>query len=190
MRIAESRKRFVMDTLLLIGLLALQLICVFLVIMGLPGQLFSVSFAAGYLFLSHNPVIGWPTILIFGVIGISAEAIEFLGGYFGARKFGKSSKYAAWGAFWGGLAAGVLGTFVIPVIGTIFGSFAGTFLGALLVEGKNEPRKGIRAGMGALLGRVIGLSVKVGTALAFLLYTVLKIVFPGGMPDIFSGVGQ
>src|SRR5256886_15861679 len=96
------------------------------------------------LMLGPEKSVGWRILSILVVLTLATYALDFLGGYFGAKYFG-ATKWGTVGAILGalvGLFFGILGLFVGPVIGAVAGEFIG---------GKRMIDAG-RAGWGGLLG--------------------------------------
>lgn len=108
--------------------------------------------------LGAEKSIGWPSILVLLLLTLASYAIDFAGGWFGARRFGATR--------WG-----ILGVVVGAVVGLFFGLpglLLGPVLGALageIIGGKRLVPAG-RAGWGALLGNVAALLGKLLIALA------------------------
>ena len=102
--------------------------------------------------------VGWPTLVLLGVLTVLSYAVDFLAAAFGVRKFG-ASRRAAVGA--------ALGT----MLGLFFGLpglIAGPFVGALI--GEIWARRGFegagRAGLGAWLGFLLGAVIKLAIVFA------------------------
>jgi len=124
-----------------------------------PGP--AVIFAAAILhrsILGTEKSIGWPSILVLLFLALASYAIDFAGGWLGARRFGATR----WGML--GTAAGaILGLFFgLPglLLGPVLGALTGEIIG-----GKQLVLAG-RAGWGALLGNVAALLGKLLIALA------------------------
>ena len=77
-------------------------------------------------------VIGWPTLLILGILALIAAVLDTFLTLTMSRRAG-----ASWRGIFGAIAGGLLGgIFVtaIPVIGTLFGALIGALAGMWLVE--------------------------------------------------------
>jgi hypothetical protein len=104
--------------------------------------------------------VGWPTLLVIGLIGAATYFVDFVAAGLGTKRFGASSR-ATVGA---GLGT-VLGLFVgLP--GIIIGPFVGAVLGELTVH-RDYVRAG-KVGVAAWIGFVVGMAVKVALAFAMI----------------------
>lgn len=125
----------------------------------LPGT--TVILAAAVLhriMLGAEKSIGWRSFAVLTALTLASYALDFAGGYLGARRFGATR----WGMF-GAIAGGLIGIFfALPglLIGPIIGTVAGEIIG-----GKRLASAG-RAGWGALLGNLAGILGKLLIALA------------------------
>lgn len=97
------------------------------------------------------------------VVWLLSIGIDFLAGYWGAKKFGASA-WGQWGAFIG-LFLGIFGLLpALPFGGPILGIFVGPFLGAILgeylyrkeLESSARFRQAVQAGIGIVVGSIIG----------------------------------
>jgi uncharacterized protein YqgC (DUF456 family) len=110
--------------------------------------------------LGEEKSIGWRALAILVLLTLASYALDFLGGYLGAKHFG-ASKWGTFGAVLGalvGLFFGIIGLFAGPVIGAIAGEF---------VAGKKAIDAG-RAGWGSLLGNLGGMIGKLVIALVMI----------------------
>jgi uncharacterized protein YqgC (DUF456 family) len=99
--------------------------------------------------LGAEKSVGWETLAILVLLTLATYALDFLGGYFGAKYFG-ATRWGMFGAVIGaliGLFFGIVGLFIGPVIGAIAGEF---------IAGKRMIDAG-RAGWGSLLGNLGGM---------------------------------
>jgi len=122
------------------------------------------------LMLGPEKSVGWRTLSILVVLTLATYALDFLGGYFGAKYFG-ATKWGTVGAIIGalvGLFFGILGLFVGPVIGAVGGEFIG---------GKRMIDAG-RAGWGSLLGNLAGMVGKLLIALAMIAGFLISVPSP------------
>jgi uncharacterized protein YqgC (DUF456 family) len=114
--------------------------------------------------------VGWSTIAILVLLTVATYALDFLGGYLGAKFFG-ATKWGMFGAVFGvlvGIFFGIPGLFIGPVVGAIAGEFIG---------GKRMIDAG-RAGWGSLLGNLGGMIGKLAIALAMITLFLMNVPSP------------
>ena len=104
--------------------------------------------------------VGWPTLLVIGLLGVATYLVDFVAAAYGTKRFGASSR-ATVGA---GLGT-VLGLF-FALPGIILGPFVGAVLGELTVH-RDYVRAG-KVGAAAWIGFVVGMAVKVALAFAMI----------------------
>jgi uncharacterized protein YqgC (DUF456 family) len=125
----------------------------------LPGT--AIIFAAAVMhrvMLGPEKGLGWPSLLLLLLLALLSFGIDFLGGWFGARRFG-ATRWGTFGALFGALIGvffGLPGLLVGPVIGALAGE---------LIGGKRMIDAG-RAGWGALLGNFAAMIGKMLIGLA------------------------
>jgi uncharacterized protein YqgC (DUF456 family) len=153
------------------------LLCVFLVVVGLPGTWILIAGAIvidclDWLWLPPgSPLTFHPLTIIAAIlVGLVGEALEFALSAAGARRFG-ASKRGMLGAVIGGVVGAIAGTLLIwiPVVGTLVGALAGTAAGAIIGEtsdGKKTIREATQPAIGAVIGRVLGTLAKLPVAVA------------------------
>src|SRR5919198_4623747 len=146
-----------MELLILSAVLLLALV---MIPFGMPGTLVIFAAALCYKLLVPQGNIGWPTVVIAGVLMLIAEGLELTLASRFARKYG-GSRRAGWGAALGGMVGAFVGV-PLPVVGPIIGAFVGAFVGALLFELSKGSGGGTatRVAWGALLGRVAAAAIK------------------------------
>jgi uncharacterized protein len=142
------------------------LIAIVLMAVGLIGTLLPVVpgaiiiLAAALLhqiMLGSEKSVGWWNIAALVLLTLLSYALEFAGGYFGAKRFGATK----WGAF-GAMIGAIVGLFY-PFPGLIVGPVVGA-IGGELIAGKRLVSAG-RAGWGTLLGNLAGMLGKLTIAL-------------------------
>ena len=104
------------------------------------------------------------------LLTLISYALDFAGGYWGARRFG-ASRWGMLGASVGaiiGIFFGIVGLFVGPVIGAIAGEF---------IAGKKMIAAG-KAGWGSLLGTLGGMVGKLLIALAMIIVFLMTAPSP------------
>ena len=102
--------------------------------------------------------LGWPGLLLLFILTLASYAIDFFGGWFGARRFG-ATRWGTIGTIAGaavGLFFGLPGLLIGPVVGALVGEVIG---GKRLIDAG-------RAGWGALLGNLAAMLGKLIIAFA------------------------
>lgn len=120
--------------------------------------------------LGPEQSVGWSVIAMMVTLTLATYALEFLGGYLGAKFFG-ATKWGMFGAVAGmlvGLLFGIPGLFIGPVIGAIAGEFVG---------GKRMIDAG-KAGWGSLLGNLGGMIAKLAIALIMIAIFLMNVPSP------------
>jgi uncharacterized protein YqgC (DUF456 family) len=118
--------------------------------------------------LGPEKSVGWRAIAILVLLTLASYALDFVGGYFGAKYFG-ATRWGTFGAIMGALVGfffGIIGLFVGPVVGAIVGEF---------IAGKRMIDAG-RAGWGSLLGNLGGMIGKL--MIALLMITIFLMASP------------
>lgn len=97
--------------------------------------------------------LGWPTLVVLGVIMVLAWSSDLLLTALFSRQLGVSWKAIA-GAIVGGLAGGLLFGSFVPIIGTLLATISGGIVGILFVEyyDKRNWQQAIQAGKGYIIG--------------------------------------
>ena len=148
--------------------------CLFLTLLGLPGNWLMLLVGIAGWWLSDWTMFAWGTLLAAGLLAGLGELLELLAGLAGTRRAG-GSRRASLAAIAGGVAGAIVGTAAIPipVVGTLLGAAGGAFLLAMLVErGRGVPSPAaLRTGLGAGVGQLLGTLAKtaVGAAIWVLL---------------------
>ena len=123
-----------------------------------------------HLMLGAEKSIGWNAIVVLVLLTLLSYGFDFLGSYFGAKRFG-ATKWGAIGAIVGaviGLFFGIIGLFAGPVIGAVVGE---------LLAGKRMVDAG-RAGWGSLLGNIGAMLSKLIIALAMIMIFLIAVPSP------------
>jgi uncharacterized protein YqgC (DUF456 family) len=147
-----------MEVLILAAVLLLSLI---MIPFGMPGTLVMFAAALCYKLLVPQGGIGWPSVVVVGILMAIAEGLEWTLAARFAKKYG-GSRRAGWGAVIGGMVGAFMGV-PIPIVGSIVGAFAGAFVGALVFEMSRGSGGGTatKVAWGALIGRVTAAAVKI-----------------------------
>jgi uncharacterized protein YqgC (DUF456 family) len=158
-----------MEVILLVAVLLLSLI---MIPFGMPGTLVMFAAALCYKLLVPHGGIGWPSVVVVGILMAIAEGLEWTLSARFAKKYG-GSRRAGWGAVLGGMVGAFMGV-PIPIVGSIVGAFAGAFVGALVFELSRGSGGGTatKVAWGALIGRVVAAAIKVAIGLVMAVWLV------------------
>jgi uncharacterized protein YqgC (DUF456 family) len=128
----------------------------------IPGPLFIWLGALLWGWADGFQAVGWPTLIVLGVLMVLAWSSDLILTTVGTRRTGASWKTVV-GAIVFGIAGGILLSGLLLVIGTIVGSILGAVLGILVVEyyDKRNWRQALQASkayvFGSLAARVVEL---------------------------------
>ncbi|HYG66735.1 MAG TPA: DUF456 family protein [Anaeromyxobacteraceae bacterium] len=150
-----------------VGLVAVLAGIAGLVLPALPGApllvagVFAIAWADGFTRL------GWPSLTVTVILGLTIMAVDFAASALGARAFG-ATKWAVIGS--------TIGIFVGLPFG-LPGILLGPAIGAVAFEYWKDPnfRQAMRAGLGTFVGFLLGSVVKV--ALAFVVVGVVVLAW-------------
>jgi uncharacterized protein YqgC (DUF456 family) len=111
----------------------------------IPGTLLIFLTALGYAILEGFHAVGWPTLLVLGVLAALATTADVWASSVGAKVGGASG--------WS-VVAGLLGGLVGLILFTLPGAILGALLGVLVTEivRLGELRKALKAGTGWIIG--------------------------------------
>ena len=160
------------------------LVCVALVVVGLPGIWMMILFAVVieladslYLPAGRTQTFSWWILGVCLALALAAEVVELLASAAGA-KVGGASRRGMLGSLVGAVIGAIGGTvlILIPVVGSILGAMLGAALGAIIGE-MTTPGMQLRAvwrpASGAAAGRLAGTLGKIPFAImVWLLLTV------------------
>jgi uncharacterized protein YqgC (DUF456 family) len=149
-------------------------ICVFALLVGLPGTWILIASAVlvdalDRLWLPAGAPFTFHPITIAGCIALAAigELLEFALSAAGAKRFGASAR-GMWGSVVGGVVGAIAGTLALPIIGTLVGAALGTAAGAVLGELSSRDKtlaETAKPALGAVIGRLLGTLAKLPIAL-------------------------
>lgn len=168
------------------GFAIFALLCVGLVVVGLPGAWIMIAGAIAIDLLDSlwlpagAPLTFHPlTIAAAALVAGIGELLEFLLSAAGAKRFGASGRGMI-GSVVGGVLGALGGTVILPIAGTIMGALIGTATGAILGElshGNRTLRDTARPAAGAVVGRLLGTLAKLPcTALVAVILAVAVFV--------------
>ncbi len=148
-------------------------ICVFLVLLGLPGSWILLAAAAVIELVDHTwlepPAQTFRLAVLLTCLAVAAfgEILEFGASAVGAKKGGSQAR-GMWGAVLGGIAGGLFGILIpILIVGPLLGGALGAFTGALLGQASYEDatwKGSIKPAAGAAVGKIVGTLIKVPLA--------------------------
>ena len=156
------------------------------IIPGLPGSSIILLAILGWSIYTGFAGIGWPMILIFAVLILSA-LVEYIALYFGAKQSG-ASKWSQYGAI-AGMVLGFVGLlpalpFGGPLIGVLFGAIIGAFVGEYAyrsnLDGSARMQQALRASAGVVIASLIGNIIEAllaAVAVAIFIYSTWSYVF-------------
>jgi len=151
-------------------LLVLNLLWLFTVVLGLPGNWLIVGSALLFEWWREEEIFSVWVLGGVTALAVAGEVFEFVSGVVGSKKAGGSG-WGALGSLFGAIAGAIVGTIFIPipVLGSILGVCGGAFAGAVIFEllsGRTMDHS-LRSGKGAAVGRFLGVSAKllVGAAI-------------------------
>ena len=112
--------------------------------------------------------IGWPTLVLLGVLTVISIIVDFVASVLGAKRVGASG----WALF--GAAVGTVVGMFLGIFGLLLGPFVGAVLGEL-IAGSNLRRSTI-VGVGAWLGFLFGTIAKIALCFTMLGVFVVALV--------------
>ena len=134
---------------------------IFSVVYGLPGTFIILTDVVIYAWITNFEKIGLKIIIILILIPLFAEAMDFLLGVIGAKKYG-ASKRGVIASVIGGIVGAILMTPLLLGLGAIIGAFLGGAAGTFLVEYFEDKKlkSAFRMGYGVMLGKIAGVFLK------------------------------
>ena len=148
-------------------------------IFGLPGIWMILGATLVYGWVTDFAQIGGGLLLLFGLLAVAGEIVEYVFGIAGARRFGSSNRGIVFSIL-GGLVGAVIGAPLFFGFGAILGALTGAFLGAVLIElltyGPTEWKKAVRSGWGNFLGRIAGVITKMAIAIGMIVWIAATVL--------------
>lgn len=157
------------DIVLVLTLLAMLVGLIGIVLPIIPGTVVIFVAALIYALIDGFQSVGWPTLVILGLLTIVATTADLWASTVGARIGGASG----WSIVVG-LAGGLVGFVVFSLPGAIIGAIVGVLLTEIIRVG--DWRQAVKAGSGWVLGWVLSTVVQLAIALtmvAIFLWQVL-----------------
>jgi uncharacterized protein YqgC (DUF456 family) len=166
------------DLLILVAYLLIILGLVGSILPILPGPVLIWLGALLWAWTDGFHAVGWPTLVLLGVLMVLAWTSDLVLTTLGTRKAGASWK-AVVGAIVGGIVGAILLSSVLPVIGTILGTILGALIGILLIEyyDKRDWRQAYRASKAYVLGSLAGRVLEVFLSLLMIAIFVWRAFF-------------
>lgn len=166
-----------MEIFLFVLLLIFMFLGLVSLVFSLPGNFIILAACVLYGWYGGFGEITLNIILILGLLAVLGEAIEFVLGILGAKKW-KSSNKGIIGSIVGGIIGAILGAPFFFGIGALIGGFSGAFLGCFIVEklsGKNI-QDSVHSGFGAFVGKLGGMVTKGIIGCAMIIISIVSIV--------------
>lgn len=129
---------------------------------GLPGVLLLYAGMLLGAWIDGFHRVGWPTLLVLGVLTVLTVVADLVASALGARRFG-ASRQAIIGSIIGGLIGPLVG-FGLP--GLLLGPFIGAVTGELLA--RRPMITAARVGFGTWLGLIVGTIAKLAIAVSMI----------------------
>ena len=136
----------------------------------IPGTILIFAGALLYALVDGFQVVGWPTLLVLGILTLVATTAALWASSVGAKIGGASG----WSVVIG-LVAGLVGFVVFSLPGAIIGAILGVLLTEIVRVG--EWRQALKAGSGWVVGWILSTIVQLGIGLimvAILVWQVLQ----------------
>lgn len=153
------------NTVLAIALILMGLGLLGIVIPMMPGTILIFAAALAYAFFDGFQAVGWPTVIVLGLLALAATSADLWATGMGARAGGASG----WSVL-AGIAGGLIGMVVLSLPGAI----AGALLGVVGVEVARvgDWRKALKAGGGWLAGWLVSavLQLAIGLIMIAIFY--------------------
>lgn len=135
----------------------------------IPGTILIFAGALLYALVDQFQAVGWPTLIVLGVLTAVATTADIWASSIGARIGGAS----VWSVIIG-LLAGLAGFVVFNLAGAIIGAVLGVLLTELVRLG--DWRQALKAGSGWLAGWVLSTVVQLGVGLIMLAIFIWQVV--------------
>ncbi len=154
--------------------LALVLSC-----LSLSGTWLVALAAIGAILLRPGEFPGWATVMVFLLLSVAVELVEWFAGAWGVTRRGGSG-WAGLAAIVGGTIGLIAGTFIpVPIAGSLIGMLIGSFALTFAVEQYrlNHTGQAAHIARGAVIARVLVIFLKVVTTLGMIAFLAAGILF-------------
>lgn len=143
-----------LNTIVLVLTLIVMLVgLIGIVLPIIPGTILIFVVAVIYALIERFQAVGWPTLVVLGLLAAVATSADIWASSVGAKMSGASG----WSVIVG-LVAGLAGFVVFSLPGAIFGAILGVLLTEIIRLG--DWRQALKAGSGWLLGWVLSTVVQ------------------------------
>lgn len=140
-----------------------------IVVPVLPGTVLIFLAALIYAVVEGFRTVGWPTLLVLGLLMIAATSADLWAGIAGAKIGGAGG----WSVL-AGLAGGLVGFVVLNLPGAILGAVLGVLLSEMLRLG--DWKKALKAGGGWAVGWVLSVILQLSLGLAMVAIFIWQVV--------------
>ena len=138
----------------------------------IPGTILIFAGALLYALADRFQVVGWPTLVVLGVLTAVATTADLWASSVGAKIGGASG----WSVV-AGLLGGLVGLVVFSLPGAIIGAIAGVLLTEIVRV--RDWRQALKAGSGWLVGWILSTVVQLGIGLIMVAVFVWQVVQGG-----------
>ena len=147
-------------------------------LVGLPGTWLIAADAFFFRWFMGPDLIDYHTVIILGLMALSAEVLEFLTAVQGVR-LGPPVKGAVAASIVGAFVGGLAGAPILFGLGAIPGMAIGAWLAVFTVglAGGASLSGASRAALGAMTGRIKGTAFKMVVAVAMVAVIIMSLVF-------------
>jgi uncharacterized protein YqgC (DUF456 family) len=135
----------------------------------LPGTILIFAGALLYALVEGFQVVGWPTLVVLGILAAVATTADLWASSIGAKIGGASGWSVAIG-----LLAGLVGFVVFSLPGAIIGAILGVLLTEIVRVG--DWRQALRAGSGWVVGWILSTLVQLGIGLVMVAIFAWQVV--------------
>ena len=153
--------------------IAIMICSAFLLFLGLPGTWLILGLGGLWAFFVESPAMTFNFFMILVALAALGEGADFCASYFGAKKFGGSTR-GSLGGMIGAITGAILCAPILFGLGALPGALLGAFAGCFIVEhlrGTKGPAA-VRAAWGTALGYFGGFLIKLGVAVIILMRLV------------------
>ena len=135
----------------------------------IPGTILIFAGALLYAFVDGFQVVGWPTLVVLGILTVVATTADLWASSVGAKIGGASG----WSVVIG-LLAGLVGLVVFNLPGAIIGAILGVLLTEIVRLG--DWKQALKAGGGWVVGWILSTVVQLGIGLIMVAILVWQVV--------------